>query len=90
MLRHTLGRAYDELAWYAAHGALRAPGARRPVIRDLGYCAPRPGAVEVFARIGAGERLHALAFRLEYGRDNRWRCTAVELSGPRMPRADDD
>ncbi|MCZ1000535.1 Rv3235 family protein [Streptomyces mirabilis] len=68
---------------------LRTRGAR-PVVRDIGYYVPRPGAIEAFARIGAGDRLRAMAFRLEQGPDLRWRCTAVELGGPRMPRADDD
>ncbi|WP_438828071.1 Rv3235 family protein [Streptomyces tropicalis] len=89
MLRHTAGRAYDELAWLADRGTLRTRGTR-PVVRDLGWFVPRPGALEAFARIGAGEQLRAMAFRLERGRDLRWRCTAVELGGPRMPRADDD
>ncbi|MFE6524318.1 Rv3235 family protein [Streptomyces sp. NPDC057794] len=89
MLRHTRGRAYDELAWLAERGPLRTRGAR-PVVRDIGYCEPRPGAIEAFARIGAGDRLRAMAFRLELGQDLRWRCTAVELGGPRPPRADSD
>ncbi|MFI9603538.1 Rv3235 family protein [Streptomyces sp. NPDC052043] len=89
MLRHTAGRAYDELAWLAERGALRTRGAR-PVVCDIGYYEPRPGAVEAFARIGAGDQLRAMAFRLEQGRDRRWRCTAVELGGPRMPHLDDD
>ncbi|MEU9290460.1 Rv3235 family protein [Streptomyces sp. NPDC048275] len=89
MLRHTAGRAYDELAWLAERGPLRARGTR-PVVRDIGYDVPRPGAIEAFARIGAGDQLRAMAFRLEQGPDLRWRCTAVELGGPRMPRPDDD
>ncbi|WP_432119294.1 Rv3235 family protein [Streptomyces sp. bgisy032] len=89
MLRHTRGRAYDELARLAERGPLRTRGAR-PVVRDIGYFEPRPGAIEAFARIGAGDRLRAMAFRLELGQDLRWRCTAVELGGPRRPRADDD
>jgi hypothetical protein len=89
MLRHTVGRAYDELAWLAERGPLRTRGAR-PVVRDLGYCVPRPGAVEAFARIGAGDQLRAMAFRLEQGHDLRWRCTAVELGGTRPPRPTDD
>ncbi|MFI7017532.1 Rv3235 family protein [Streptomyces sp. NPDC050164] len=89
MLRHTRGRAYDELAWLAERGPLRTRGAR-PVVRDIGYFEPRPGAIEVFARIGAGDRLRAMAFRLELGQDLRWRCTAVELGGPRPPRAEAD
>ncbi|MEU6220872.1 Rv3235 family protein [Streptomyces sp. NPDC047022] len=89
MLRHTRGRAYDELAWLAERGPLRTRG-HRPVVRDIGYYVPRPGAIEAFARIAAGDRLRAMAFRLEYGPDHRWRCTAVELGGPQMPRRDDD
>ncbi|WP_307175531.1 Rv3235 family protein [Streptomyces africanus] len=89
MLRHTRGRAYDELAWLAERGPLRTRGAR-PVVRDIGYFEPRPGAIEAFARIGAGDRLRAMAFRLELGQDLRWRCTAVELGGPRPPRAEAD
>nr|WP_078615043.1 Rv3235 family protein [Streptomyces sp. NRRL S-475] len=88
MLRHTRGRAYDELAWLAERGPLRTRGAR-PVVRDIGYYEPRPGAIEAFARIGAGDRLRAMAFRLELGQDLRWRCTAVEL-GPRPPRPESD
>ncbi|MYV50064.1 hypothetical protein GT031_32110 [Streptomyces sp. SID2888] len=82
MLRHTVGRAYDELALLAERGPLRTRGTR-PVVRDIGYYVPRPGAIEAFARIGAGDQLRAMAFRLECGPDHRWRCTAVELGGPR-------
>ncbi|WUK67849.1 Rv3235 family protein [Streptomyces coelicoflavus] len=89
MLRHTRGRAYDDLAHLAERGPLRTRGAS-PVVRDIGYFEPRPGALEVFARIGAGGRLRAMAFRLEQGRDLRWRCTAVEVGGPRRHRSDDD
>ncbi|GLX53500.1 hypothetical protein Shyhy01_64500 [Streptomyces hygroscopicus subsp. hygroscopicus] len=81
MLRHTAGRAYDDLARLAARAPLRTRGAR-PVVRDIGYYVAREGALEVFARIAAGSRLRALAFRLELGADLRWRCTAVE-TGPR-------
>lgn len=90
MLRHTLGRAYDELAWLAERGPLRTTRGTRPVVRDIGYYVPRPGAIEAFARISAGDRLRAMAFRLELGADRRWRCTAVELGGPRRPRTDED
>ncbi|WP_330458159.1 Rv3235 family protein [Streptomyces sp. NBC_00820] len=83
MLRHTAGRAYDDLARLAEHSPLRTRGIR-PVVRDIGYFVPRTGALEVFARITAGDRLRAMAFRLEQGHDLRWRCTAVELA-PRTP-----
>ncbi|MGQ4380927.1 Rv3235 family protein [Streptomyces sp. SAS_267] len=88
MLRHTAGRAYDELVRLAERGPLRTRGTR-PVVRDIGYYVARPGAVEAFARIGAGDQLRAMAFRLEQGPDLRWRCTAIELGGPRTPRATD-
>ncbi|QHC29754.1 MULTISPECIES: Rv3235 family protein [unclassified Streptomyces] len=84
MLRHTAGRAYDDLARLAADGPLRTRGTR-PAVRDIGYYVAGEGALEVFARISAGTQLRALAFRLELGADLRWRCTAVE-TGPRpMP-----
>ncbi|MBC9725478.1 Rv3235 family protein [Streptomyces sp. TRM68367] len=90
MLRHTVGRAYDELAWLAERGPLRTTRGTRPVVRDIGYFMPCPGAIEAFARIGAGDRLRAMAFRLELGQDLRWRCTAVELGGPRPPHTNVD
>ncbi|MET7284231.1 Rv3235 family protein [Streptomyces sp. NPDC005573] len=83
MLRYTAGRAYDDLARLAEHSPLRTRGPR-PVVRDIGYYVPAAGALEVFARIAAGGRLRAMAFRLEQGPDLRWRCTAVELA-PRNP-----
>uniref|UniRef100_UPI003B637D3E Rv3235 family protein n=1 Tax=Streptomyces sp. NRRL S-37 TaxID=1463903 RepID=UPI003B637D3E len=86
MLRHTAGQAYDELIRLAERGPLRTRGPR-PVVRDIGWFEPREGAIEAFARIGAGDRLRAMAFRLEQGRDLRWRCTAVELGGPRPHHA---
>ncbi|MFF4844807.1 Rv3235 family protein [Streptomyces collinus] len=88
MLRHTAGRAYDDLARLAERGPLRTRGTR-PVVHDLGWFVPRVGALEVFARIAAGGRLRAMAFRLEQGPDHRWRCTAIEL-GPRPPRTPED
>nr|WP_307163652.1 Rv3235 family protein [Streptomyces rishiriensis] len=90
MLRHTLGHAYDDLAHLAERGPLRTAHGARAVVRDIGYYVPRPGAIEAFARIGAGDRLRAMAFRLELGADRRWRCTAVELDGSRRPRPQDD
>ncbi|WP_330339628.1 Rv3235 family protein [Streptomyces sp. NBC_00557] len=77
MLRHTAGRAYDDLARLAERSPLRTRGAL-PVVRDIGYYVAGEGTLEVFARVAAGDRLRALAFRLERGRDLRWRCTAVE------------
>ncbi|MEV5149924.1 Rv3235 family protein [Streptomyces sp. NPDC052727] len=81
MLRHTAGRAYDELARLAESSPLRALGTR-PVVQDIGYYVPSQGALEVFARVSAGDRLRAMAFRLELGKDLRWRCTAVETGTP--------
>ncbi|WP_031225772.1 Rv3235 family protein [Streptomyces roseochromogenus] len=88
MLRHTMGRAYDDLARLAERSPLRARGSR-PVVHDIGYYVPSEGALEVFARISAGDQLRALAFRLELGQDLRWRCTAVE-TGPRPAPAQGD
>ncbi|MEU0336901.1 Rv3235 family protein [Streptomyces sp. NPDC006193] len=79
MLRHTAGRAYDDLTRLAERTPLRTPGSR-PAVHDIGYYVPSDGALEVFARITAGDRLRALAFRLERGKDLRWRCTAVETA----------
>ncbi|MGW2956024.1 Rv3235 family protein [Streptomyces eurythermus] len=83
MLRHTAGRAYDDLARLAERGPLRTRGPRgiRPVVQDIGYYVAGEGALEVFARVATGDRLRAMAFRLERGEDLRWRCTAVE-TGP--------
>ncbi|MET8565165.1 Rv3235 family protein [Streptomyces flaveolus] len=81
MLRHTAARAYDDLARLAERSPLRILGSR-PVVQDIGYYVPSQGALEVFARIAAGDRLRAMAFRLELGRDLRWRCTAVETGTP--------
>ncbi|UFR04156.1 Rv3235 family protein [Streptomyces sp. Go40/10] len=81
MLRHTAGRAYDELARLAEHSPLRTLGPRA-IVHDIGYYVPSEGALEVFARIAAGDRLRAMAFRLERGKDLRWRCTAVETGTP--------
>ncbi|WP_030983688.1 Rv3235 family protein [Streptomyces sp. NRRL WC-3744] len=81
MLRHTAGRAYDDLARLAERSPLRTLGSR-PVVHDIGYYVPSQGALEVFARIAAGDRLRAMAFRLELGKDLRWRCTAVETGAP--------
>ncbi|MEV0981922.1 Rv3235 family protein [Streptomyces sp. NPDC049915] len=88
MLGHTRGRAYDELAWLAERGPLRTARGPQPVVHDLGYYEVHPGALEVFARITTGTRLSALAFRLERGQDQRWRCTAVDTGGPRRPDTD--
>ncbi|MER0247067.1 Rv3235 family protein, partial [Streptomyces sp. HSW2009] len=59
------------------------PGARAlaPVVRHCDEFRPEPWIIEAFARIAAGDRLRALAFRLERGDDHRWRCAAIDL-GP--------
>ncbi|NEB76897.1 hypothetical protein G3I40_16970 [Streptomyces sp. SID14478] len=80
--RHTADQAYEDLLWLAARGPL---GPARPTIHRIGHFEPSTGTYEVFARITAGPRLHALAFRLHLATDRRWRVTAVELDG-RPPR----
>ncbi|MCX4634715.1 Rv3235 family protein [Streptomyces platensis] len=86
LLGHALPAAYDRLAELAPQAPLRpATGPGRhgpaPTVRDCGLCRPRRGVIEAFARIAAGERLRALAFRLELGADSRWRCAALDI-GP--------
>ncbi|WP_406476776.1 Rv3235 family protein [Streptomyces platensis] len=86
LLGHALPAAYDRLAELAPQAPLRpatGPGRRgpAPTVRDCGLCRPRRGVIEAFARIAAGERLRALAFRLELGADSRWRCAALDI-GP--------
>ncbi|MFJ7269868.1 Rv3235 family protein [Streptomyces sp. NPDC099050] len=87
LIGHTIGPAYDQLITLAPADPAqeRAYGARRlsPVLHGCGRFTPGPGVIEAFARIATGDRLTALAFRLEQGPDLRWRCAAVELQGPR-------
>ncbi|MEO3840066.1 Rv3235 family protein [Streptomyces sp. B22F1] len=86
LLGHTTGRAYDQLAAFADDLPLR--DGPRPELRACGYCRPAPDAIEGFARIAVGDRLRALAFRLELGPDHRWRCAAVEMApSPERDRA---
>jgi hypothetical protein len=51
------------------------------MVRSCGVCRPSRGVIEAFARIASGERVRALAFRLELGADSRWRCAALDI-GP--------
>ncbi|WP_436738604.1 Rv3235 family protein [Streptomyces sp. BBFR102] len=83
MLSHTVGDAYEQLVQLAPADAPFLPG-REPEVRHCDEYAPRDGVIEAFARITSGERVHALAFRLERGPDLRWRCAAVEAG--RRPR----
>ncbi|MFD3542819.1 Rv3235 family protein [Streptomyces sp. NPDC058662] len=80
LLGHTVGAAYQQLVTLAPAD----PGGDRlsPVVRQCGRFTPRPGVIEAFARIATGDRLTAMAFRLEQGPDLRWRCAAIELQGP--------
>ncbi|MCT4355973.1 Rv3235 family protein [Streptomyces sp. Je 1-79] len=80
MLGQTVGEAYEQLVQLAPQTPLRIHGAR-PVLRTCHFHPPRTDAVEVFATVAAGERIRAMAFRLERGADRRWRCAAVELDG---------
>lgn len=87
LIGHTIGPAYDQLITLAPADPPQehAYEARRlsPVLHGCGRFTPGPGVIEAFARIATGDRLTALAFRLEQGPDLRWRCAAVELQGPR-------
>ena len=84
MLGNTSPQAYEQLVRLAPLAPLRGHGphsgpAPTPVLERVSCSTPRPGAIEACARISAGERSRALAFRLEQGTDRRWRCSAVEL-----------
>lgn len=81
LLGHTVGPAYQQLVTLAPAEHLR--DRLRPVVRQCGRFTPGPGVIEAFARIATGDRVTAMAFRLEQGRDLRWRCAAVEIQGPR-------
>ncbi|WP_171170466.1 Rv3235 family protein [Streptomyces sp. I05A-00742] len=85
MIGHTLPAAYDLLAELAPRAPLRppAPGGSAPAVHRCDQFQPSPGVIEAYARIVSGDRLQALAFRLEQGTDRRWRCSAVELGGAR-------
>ncbi|WP_254076465.1 Rv3235 family protein [Streptomyces pacificus] len=83
MLGHTIGHAYEQLVRLAPGAPLSMNGLR-PVLRHCDEYVPQPGVIEAFARITAGERVRAMAFRLEQGTDLRWRCAAVELGGERL------
>ncbi|WP_420710537.1 Rv3235 family protein, partial [Streptomyces sp. NRRL F-6492] len=81
MLGHTLGEAYEQLVRLAPETPLRSFGPR-PVLRRCSVQAhPAQGAAEAFATVATGARVRAMAFRLERGADQRWRCAAVELDG---------
>ncbi|KUF13715.1 hypothetical protein AT728_39410 [Streptomyces silvensis] len=80
--RHIAHTAYDDLVRLAELLPLRSVGGHRPAVRRVGHYEVRPGVFEVFARVGAGPALRALAFRLHLGDDERWRCTAVEVAEP--------
>ncbi|MFG2503837.1 Rv3235 family protein [Streptomyces sp. NPDC048441] len=75
---HITHTAFDDLARLAERTPLTVNG-RRPTVHRIGHYEPRPGVYEVFARIGTGPTLRALAFRMALGADERWRCTAVEV-----------
>ncbi|MFI1397873.1 Rv3235 family protein [Streptomyces sp. NPDC020681] len=87
MLGHTVGEAYEQLVQLAPGAPLRPAERVTPVVRHCGEYHPGPGVIEAFARIGSGDRVSAMAFRLEQGADQRWRCSAVELGGERVPVA---
>lgn len=87
MIGQVTGGAYEELLALTSGSASpfapsAAPGSR-PVLRSCRGVPLRPGVVEASANLETGGRVHAMAFRLERGQDQRWRCTALELAGSR-------
>ncbi|MFJ7065309.1 Rv3235 family protein [Streptomyces sp. NPDC101115] len=81
MLGHTIGEAYEQLVQLAPATPLRSPGPRPVLRRCTAHLPGHDRAVEAFATIATGDRVRAMAFRLERGPDHRWRCAAVELDG---------
>ncbi|MBH5336678.1 hypothetical protein IHE55_18615 [Streptomyces pactum] len=83
LLGHALPEAYDRLVELAPRTPLRprATGTEAPYVARCDESRPRDGVIEAFARVAFDDRLIAFAFRLERGRDDRWRCAAVDL-GP--------
>ncbi|WP_049571647.1 Rv3235 family protein [Streptomyces sp. SBT349] len=81
LLGHAGAQAYEQLSLLAPRAPLRPPpGGRAPVVSRVGASSPRTDAIEAFARIAAGDRTRALAFRLERRPGTaRWQCCAVEL-----------
>ncbi|MCX5013649.1 Rv3235 family protein [Streptomyces sp. NBC_00555] len=80
LLGHTVGPAYQQLVTLAPAEHLR--DRLSPVVRQCGRFTPGPGVIEAFARIATGDRVTAMAFRLEQGPDLRWRCAAIEIQSP--------
>lgn len=83
MLGQTVGKAYDQLVRLAPTTPLRARNTT-PHIRSCRSFHPRPGVVEAWAIVAAGDQVRAMAFRLEQGPDLRWRCAAVEVAPRRQ------
>ncbi|WP_436995995.1 Rv3235 family protein [Streptomyces sp. enrichment culture] len=83
MLGHTIGEAYEQLIRLAPANPLRPAATRgsRPVLRRCRGVPLSESVVEAYATVTTGARVRAMAFRLERGRDRRWRCAAVDL-GP--------
>lgn len=81
LLTHTRGPAFGQVTALAHGVPLRPQGAdrRAAVLASVHDQRPCTGVIEVCARIRAGGRDRALAFRLEHGPDARWRCAAVRL-----------
>ncbi|HEY9374249.1 Rv3235 family protein, partial [Streptomyces sp.] len=90
MLGQTVGPAYEQLVQLAPTTPFGGPGGVRPVVRSC-RVQSLPGGLEAFASVATGDRVRAMAFRLEPGADRRWRCAAVELDDLRdLPRREAD
>jgi hypothetical protein len=81
LLGHVGEHAYERLGHLATLVPLRPAAGNRttPALHGVGVCRPGHGVIEAFARIAAGGRTRALAFRLERSPEGRWLCSAVEL-----------
>ncbi|GGO97363.1 Rv3235 family protein [Wenjunlia tyrosinilytica] len=79
LMRVTSNDVYERLWELAEEGSLRhSPRMPDAKVITCRHSAPAPGVLEVGAVVWAAGRSRALAFRLERGRDQRWRCTALE------------
>lgn len=79
LLGHVRDPAYEQLIRLAPRAPLRpAEGDPAPALRSVHGSRPSSAAIEACAVVSVGERVRALAFRLEQ-LPGGWRCVAVEL-----------
>jgi hypothetical protein len=78
---HLSGHVYERLERHFAatvRGTGRSGADNRIGVRSIRVCEPGPGVAEVAAVVRRGERMAAIALRLE-GVNGRWQCTALQI-----------